>query len=306
MNPAFKDIPNSFNWIKVEEVNKGWSKDKKYYVHTDDDTSLLLRTSDITMFNRKKQEFEEIRQLEKMGLIMSRPVDFGVCNEGHTVYGLYTWVEGEDAQQVIPHLTVNQQYHLGIEAGQSLRTMHQIPAGDGRQSWAESYNAKIDLYISNYYACGIPLKGANRLVDYISHNRHLLENRPQSFQHGDYHIGNMIVTPSGSLGIIDFNRMGHGDPWQEFNRISWCAGQSHSFASGRINGYFHNQVPDLFFKLMALYVASNQLSSIHWAIPFGQEEVKNMLERAEQVLEWYDGFRTYIPNWYKPDSSTLS
>lgn len=50
-------------------------------------------------------------------------------------------------------------------------------------------------------------------------NRYLLEGRPQTFQHGDYHVGNMIITKSRELGIIDLNRFDYGDPWEEFNRI---------------------------------------------------------------------------------------
>lgn len=73
---------------------------------------------------------------------------------------------------------------------------------------------------------------------------------------------------------------------------------SPAFASDRIHGYFNNNAPDLFFKMMAVYIACNQLSSIPWAIPFGEEEVANMLSRAESVLEWYDDFQTYIPKWY--------
>lgn len=160
---------------------------------------------------------------------------------------------------------------------------------------------KINKYITNYKACGIHLEGADKIINYIEQNRYLLENRFQSFQHGDYHVGNMIVTKSGELGIIDFNRCDYGDPWEEFNRITWCAGMSGIFASGRINGYFNNEVPDLFFRLMALYIASNQLSAIHWAIPFGQEEVDIMLEGAGNVLDWYDEFQTYIPDWYLPN-----
>jgi len=33
---------------------------------------------------------------------------------------------------------------------------------------------------------------------------------------------------------FDFNRLDYGDPWEEFNRIVWCAGISKQFASGRI------------------------------------------------------------------------
>ncbi|MBN3524847.1 phosphotransferase [Paenibacillus apiarius] len=301
MNKIFSEIPDACTWNIVEAVHKGWSKDKKYYIRAIDGRDLLLRMADISQYENKKREFESVRKLDDIDILMSRPIDFGICNNGQSVYSLFTWVEGEDAMQVIPALSAKEQYGLGVKAGGFLRKMHQIPAENNQTSWAEYYNGKINKYISNYKACGIHLKGADKIINYVEQNRYLLENRPQSYQHGDYHVGNMIVTKSGELGIIDFNRCDYGDPWEEFNRITWCAGMSGIFASGRINGYFNNDVPDLFFRLMSLYIASNQLSTVHWAIPFGQEEVDIMLERAGNVLDWYDEFQTYVPNWYLPN-----
>lgn len=301
MNKIFSEIPDACTWNIVEAVHKGWSKDKKYYIRAIDGRELLLRMADISQYENKKREFESVRKLDDIDILMSRPIDFGICNNGQSVYSLFTWVEGEDAMQVIPALSAKEQYRLGVKAGEFLRKMHQIPAENNQTPWAEYYNGKINKYITNYKACGIHLKGADKIINYVEQNRYLLENRPQSFQHGDYHVGNMIVTKSGELGIIDFNRCDYGDPWEEFNRITWCAGMSGIFASGRINGYFNNEVPDLFFRLMSLYIASNQLSTVHWAIPFGQEEVDIMLERAGNVLDWYDEFQTYVPNWYLPN-----
>ncbi|ETT46188.1 hypothetical protein C171_31149 [Paenibacillus sp. FSL H8-237] len=108
---------------------------------------------------------------------------------------------------------------------------------------------KIDKYITKYQTFGIVLKGAEQVIEFVEANRYLLEGRPQTFQHGDYHVGNMIITKSRELGIIDFNRFDYGDPWEEFNRISWCALTSPEFAPGRIHGYFNHDVPDLFFRL---------------------------------------------------------
>ncbi len=48
----------------------------------------------------------------------------------------------------------------------------------------------------------------------------------------------MIIDPPASLTVIDFNRWDYGDPWEEFNRIVWCAQKSHLFATGMVNGYF--------------------------------------------------------------------
>ena len=45
------------------------------------------------------------------------------------------------------------------------------------------------------------------------------------------------------LYIIDFNRNDFGYPWEEFNRIVWCAQATPLFATGMVNGYFDNDVP---------------------------------------------------------------
>lgn len=117
-----------------------------------------------------------------------------------------------------------------------------------------------------YNECSIELDGAENIIAYIEANRHLLSNRPQTFQHADYHIGNMMIE-NNKIVIIDFNRFDFGDPWEEFDRIVWCAQASPSFTSGIIDGYFDNEVPLEFWKLLALYISSNILSSISWAIP---------------------------------------
>jgi len=295
---SFNDIPDSINWNILKPINKGWSNDKKYYIQAMDGKELLLRVSDIEQYENKKKEFDSLKLLINMDILISRPIDFGVCNNGQSVYSLLTWINGEDAEVILPTLNNKEQYMLGIKAGRFLNQIHRIPAPSNQLNWSERFNRKIDRNIANYKACGIHFQGADKIIDYIEHNRSLLLNRIQSFQHGDYHVGNMIITPAGELGIIDFNRLDYGDPWEEFNRITWCVIKSPLFASGYINGYFDNVVPDLFFRLMGLYIASNQLSAIPWAIPFGQEEVNTMLEQAQNVLKWYDNFQTYIPNWY--------
>ena len=140
--------------------------------------------------------------------------------------------------------------------------------------------------------------GGDAFLKYIAENRHLLHSRPQSYQHGDYHIGNMMIDRNGVLTIIDFDRDDFGDPWEEFNRIVWCAQAAPAFASGMVDGYFDGEIPMDFWRLLALYICSNTLSSLPWAIPFGEEEIKVMRKQAAQVLEWYDGMKSVIPTWY--------
>lgn len=302
MDDIFTEIPGSSAWTRVEHIKKGWSRDEKYYVEMPGGAAggrkLLVRISDIADRPRKELEYEALRALDGVPTLMSRPVAFGTCNGGRSAFTLLTWIEGVPAEDHLAALTPKEQYALGLAAGEGLRALHTIPAPVDQPSWGERFNSKIDRNIRLHQSCEFRLPFADTVISYIDSNRHLLDGRPQVFQHGDYHCGNMIVTPEGELGIIDFNRLDYGDPWEEFNRIVWCAAASGYFASGRINGYFDGAVPDEFFRLLAVYIGSNILSSVPWAVPFGQSEVDTMVAQARDVMDWYDGYRRYVPRWY--------
>ena len=287
---------NTFN--KIEHLNKGWSTDKKYYIETCHKERLLLRVASIDNYDSKKAEFEMMQQVFSLGVPMSRPLGFGLCDENKSVYSLFTWCDGHDAETVLPMLTQTERYALGIKSGEILKAIHSVPAPATQQDWSVRFNLKTDAKIKNYNACGIIFNGDDKILEYIQANRYLLNNRPQCYQHGDYHVGNMIISPKGELAIIDFNRQDFGDPWEEFNRIVWSATASPHFASGQLNGYFGGRPPLEFFKLLAFYISSNTLSSIYWAIPFGQKEVDVMLKQTQDVLAWFDHMQNPVPTWY--------
>ncbi len=237
-----------------------------------------------------------MQQVEDKDVPMCRPIEFGTCEQG--VYSMQTWIDGKDAKDVIPGLSAGDQYEFGLEAGRILKLIHSVPAPDSQPDWEDRFNAKMDTKISMYKECSIGFRGAEKVIGFLEKNRHLLAKRPQCFQHGDYHIGNMMIE-NNRLIIIDFDRCDFGDPWEEFNRIVWSAQASPLFASGIVDGYFDNNVPQEFWRLLALYIGSNLLSSLPWAVQFGEDEVKTMLGQAEQVLNWYDDMNRIVPAWYK-------
>lgn len=246
---------------------------------------------------RKKREFARMEQVAALGIPMCQPIEFGTCEEG--VYSIQSWVDGEDAESVIMSMDREDQYRYGLDAGRILAKIHTIPAPPDAPDWESKFNAKIDRKIAMYEAC--PLKydrGGDAFLRFLAENRHLLKNRPQCYQHGDYHVGNMMLE-NGRLIIIDFDRDDFGDPWEEFNRIVWCAQAAPAFASGMVDGYFDGPVPMEFWRLLALYICSNTLSSLPWAIPYGQEQIQIMRNQAEEILQWYDGMQTVVPKWYR-------
>ena len=289
------------NIVYKEKINNGWSTDIKYLFKDDNNNKYLLRISSIDQYDKKLIEFNYLKKLEEIGLSMCKPIEFGTCDDG--VYIILSWIEGVDAQEYILNLSNKEQYEYGIIAGKELLKIHSLNAPSNIFDWEEKFNKKIDRKIKMYEDCPIKIDKANNLIEYINNNRHLLKNRNLVFHHGDYHIGNMMINENKELVIIDFNRADFGDPYEEFNRIVWCAQASSYFASGIVDGYFNNDVPEDFWRVLALYISSNTLSSIPWAIPFGKEEIEVMINQSKDVLRWYDDMNTYIPSWYKKNKS---
>lgn len=281
---------------KREEIHKGWSEDRKYCVTDENGNRFLLRVSPAELFERKKAEFALMEQVAALEVPMCKPLDFGTCGEG--VYSLQSWVDGVDLESVLPGFSEDAQYRYGMEAGRILKIIHTIPAPPDQPDWEARFNRKIDRKIQKYLECPLHYENGEAFLEYIQENRHLLKARPQAYQHGDYHVGNMMLDRDNKLRIIDFNRSDFGDPWEEFNRVVWCAQTSPRFASGMVDGYFDGAIPLTFWRLLALYIASNTLSSICWAIPFGQQEIDTMRNQARDVLRWYDGMKNPVPAWY--------
>ncbi len=284
--------------VEKTPIDKGWSADKKYRAVTATGESYLLRIAPPERINRIELQRYWMTQAARLDIPMSIVLEDGVCPEGP--YLIQSWIDGRDAEDVLPTLTEEDQYAYGLEAGRILRKIHSIPAPAEVKPWGDYFNRKIDRKLKAYAECPLKYDHGEKLLDFIQSHRHLLSDRPQTFQHGDYHCGNMMIDSQGKLFIIDFDKCDCGDPWEEFNRIVWCAKASPAFASGRIDGYFDGQVPEEFWQLLALYVANNCIGSLPWAIPFGEQEIQVMRRQAADILRWYDHFHTVIPCWYQP------
>ena len=281
--------------VSREAVDKGWSGDRKYRAVCENGDVYLLRISPFEKREMRYRLWDILQSVQALDVSMSRSLEMGECDEG--VYFVQEWVDGVDAEEFVPTLPAKEQYRLGYEAGKELVKLHSIPAPEGQEPWGPRFSRKARRKIDMYRACPIKFDGDEAVIRYVEENLQLLDGRPQVFQHGDYHIGNMMLS-GGRIVIIDFDRFDYGDPWEEFNRIVWCAQAAPWFASGMVDGYFDGKVPDMFWRLLKLYIGSNTLSSIPWAIPFGQKEIRVMLKQTADIMEWYDGMKNNVPSWY--------
>lgn len=291
-----KDIIERYNINFVEPLTKGWSKDKKYIL-TSKDKKYLLRVSDISLYDKKKKQFELLQKNEELDINCSRPVEFGKLDEDK-IYMLLTYLEGESAEDVLPRLTNEEAYKLGEETGRVLQKLHNIPVDTANLSWKEKYEEKIPRKIKALKECKYKLPLEDFLIDYFVSKSYLMEDRPLKFSHGDFHAGNMIVH-NGKIGIIDFDKNTISDPYDELKPFCWNVFKSEYFETGLINGYFNNKIPEDFFKILKYYSVESLISQLPWSVQFGEEDIKTAYKVYDAMLEWWGNFNLDVPTWYK-------
>ena len=295
-----QDIPRYQEWKDIQIPKTGWSMHRKFRVTDKNGDAYILRVSDASCFEEKKKEYENIVRLSKIGIVSPKPIEFGVCNGGNSVYMLLTWMDGVAVEDVIRNLDSGLQYDLGVKAGRLLRTMHGHSGIDAETDWGCAYGKTLDEIIAAYHQTGIVIPREKAILEYIGQNRHLLRGREQVIRHGDFHIGNLIITPDNNIAVIDFDRCSPGDPWEEFGGIVWAARISKSFAKGQVDGYFNNQALDTFFRLLALYIGEYALEHVVRSVNHhaNTRKAKDILHNTDFMCAMFDGFKTYIPNWY--------
>lgn len=229
---------------------------------------------------------------------MSQPISFGICNKNHNVYMLLTWVEREDLESALPKLSIDKQYELGRQAGEILRKLHSLEVPTA-QIPIETKIPKKKKQIRRYIDSNVRILNDKTALDFIDKNIYKIWSKDPVYQHGDFHPGNLILTPEGGIGVIDFNRLEIGDPYEEFYKLeSFGTEVSIPYCIGQIDAYFEGCIPEDFWDILAVYVAHASLYSIKWAEKFGQEDIENMVQICKKSFVHYDDFKRRIPSWY--------
>jgi len=293
-----KDIKGYETFKKIEPIHKGVSKDKKYYVETTSGKKIFVRITD-KGYRRKKKEFKMMQVMATLGVPMMQPIELGTCEDG--TYMILSWIDGKHLSSVLCGLFETEQYLMGIKAGEILHKIHTIRASDSQEVWSVSFTSKIEKKVfKEYHQSNLVLPDVDKIFTYFERNKHLLENRPQSFLHGDYGIGN-IMLEKGELKIIDFDGYGFGDPWKDFVKILYSVEQSPTFATGQIHGYFGGEPPKEFWSLLALYISIESVNLALWQYKNYPDQVESCLKLVDNSLRWFNNMENTVPTWYQAE-----
>ena len=284
--------------VSRRSVDRGWSGDRKYRAVTAEGRVLFLRISPMERLEQRKLQFTHMEQVRDLGVRICEPLELGICGEG--VYTLLEWIDGRDAEPVLPTLDSGRQYAYGLESGRMLRKIHTLPAPVDAAPWDVRHGKKLDRKLAAYRACPVQYQDGGQYAALLERERHLTAGRPTVWLHGDYHCGNQMLDDQMRLVVIDFDREDAGDPWYEFNRIIWDGRAAPAYARGVVDGYFDGErIPEEFWRLMRLYLCQNMISSVVWAWDLGEKDLQIALENGQRVLDWYDGLTELVPNWYR-------
>ena len=286
--------------IQIEKLDKGYSLDKKYIVYFSD-KKYVLRIGDRNGYEKKKSEFQILKRMQQYPVHSPQPIDIGILSEFNVCYTIYSYIEGVDVKTALHTLTEKEQYKIGTEAGRKLSSMHLLEAPPALNSWYERAMAKHDRYIEAYKTCGIKIENDDKILRFIEKNKHLLKERPNRFQHDDFHLENIIVDNNRYAGVIDFNNFDWGDPLHDFVKVALFQRESSiPFSMGQIEGYFNKKVPETFWMLYSIYAAMVVFSSVVWSLRFAPEQLDEMMERIHMIIEDHKSFELLKPVWVEP------
>ena len=268
-----------FNIAVVRRLEKGCGR--KFYIETMQGKKRLLSIGNNEPDWLEGGDFRIYDYIAAAGINTMKGVSKGTFRDGTLSYELYTWLDGKDLSDALPRMSHAEQFATGKKVGAFLRKLHTLPTLWEPEPWEVCYWRRVQNTIQSYSDNPAKSRSGDLLVRYLQDNRELLNNRPQTFTHGDWNTDNSMLSPDGEIGIIDIGSICN-DPWCDFWQM---AGDSDAhFYTGQIRGYFEGEPPLEFFPLLAYYISEGTL---YW-----------WPKDAKCVADWFDDMRNPVPNWY--------
>ncbi|MEE6449947.1 aminoglycoside phosphotransferase family protein [Gottfriedia acidiceleris] len=240
----------------------------------------------------------------KIGSLVPKPIHFiELPEEALTIHAVESIV-GIDGEEYLQIISKEQQYQLGIQAGNELLKIHSLANPEQHQSWKDVRLTKYNRYIDLLMESSISFPELDFILNFVEENKHLLSNRPITFLHDHFHPSNLLFKDEQLKSVIDFDRFEWGDPYHDFHKIALFTKEiSIPFAIGQIAGYFSNNLPDDFWTLYALYAAMIIPSDIIWSYKTTPHLVDSMWKRVRTILDDHRNFNQVEPSWYNNKSS---
>jgi len=296
-----KSIKGSQYFKVIQPILKGSTQDKKFYIETVQGHQLLLKIAPIKDKRKKFKEFESLKYLEKMKISVNSPITFGEFNFGREIYTIYRWLEGTSCREYLDAASEKRQYLFGEKAGKVLRRVHKLKVAENMDKWCENNVKYLEKLCDKYKE--LPEKSEMILGQLEGVMEHGRSYRPKKIVlcHGDYHVGNLIVTLLGEVGVIDMDRSVVADTYYDFPiLLKFLPSSGTPFANGQIMGYFEDKPPKSFFESLKYGVITQIMSQAlrKNSKKANATDIYEADKNFELYCEMYDNFTLDVPKWY--------
>jgi len=272
---VFRGVPGVETFASVTLIQKGFADEQKYLLETAQGEKHLLRVSDILRRDEDERVYRIATSAYAAGVPTNEPIAMGLLDDGAHLYRLYRWREGTDAVAAYHTMDDIELYKFGHRAGITLKQIHHVhPQADAKMpiDWTAYYSNRFSDYVAQIDKHDIHVPGRATIEAFFQNNKPLIGQRASRLYHGDYHCHNFVLGVNRELSVLDWGASGYGDPWFDFQGLN-----NHeikpAYASGLINGYFNDAVPEGFWPVLALYLTYGALSLVSWAASLRGQDV---------------------------------
>ncbi|MEH6944348.1 aminoglycoside phosphotransferase family protein [Bacillus sp. JJ722] len=248
-----------------------------------------------------------MNQLATYSSYIPKGLHFAKLAKINKAYMVLTYIQGDDAEIALCELSEKDQYTAGFLAGKELKKLHNLSAPLNYPSWYYLKKEKSDKYLMELKTVEVDDSIKEMIETYIKENEILMKERPNKFQHDDFHPSNILIHNKSFSGIIDFQRMDWGDPIHDLQKLGFFSKRiSIEFTKGIIDGYHEKQkINKSFWELYTLYSAIHIVSALVWGKKRSQEQFDLLLEYSLDVIKDHNNFKCIVPNWYKKELVTV-
>ena len=280
------------NYKLISTIQKGMSKDNKSIVEINNE-KLLLRILPISKEKLQHYKMLYLIRTAKINMSKLRYLYYYDTN----IYAFFEYIDGYDLEEYIDELDKKALYDYGVQAGCILNQIHNNNIlKENMEKVNLSNKICIDKIIENYRKFNFKTETSNTIFDFIIKN---IDNKninlnDYCYLNADFHYGNFIVK-NDKLTLIDLEKYEIGNRYRDFTFI-YTYNENRTFAYGKINGYFGNDIPLNFWPQFKFFSALYILQYYMWEFKH-TGKYDNATKTMNLFLMDYED-NNLIPKWY--------
>ena len=285
---------------KMQELKGGFSEDVTWLIVPEDAPSVVLRFVAAEQISNVSAVFRAVSQVHRIGVATHEPFFCERFSDEIAVMAL-SYIDGQDGAIALPKVSELSAEELGQDAGAMLRKIHNLPSEYSTvKAWAKRRILEYERVQDACFQNELSFADQDRVEAFVEERLGVLAKVSLCFQHGAFHLRNLIFDDQQLAGVIGFNAGDSGDPIEDFARLPWSTYPvSESFARGQIDGYLAGNPIERFWERYNIYVGMSLASSLVDAVNRNNSKAFSEFRyRSLEIVNTHDFTDGGPPTWY--------